>query len=229
MSLIKPLFLLAGGEPRSPESMVPSLTWALRECAGERPRVAYLGTASGDNLFFFKRMQSLLQKAGAGEVFLVPLAKRNANPAAARQALEASDAVFLSGGEVEDGMGWLFRHGLVDFLRQLREEGKLFIGMSAGSIMMGRYWVRWEDPHDDATAELFDCLGFVPTTFDTHAEDEDWKELKAALRLQGPGARGYGIPRGGLVSYDGQGRMTALGKALLCYVNDGGTVRPAEE
>lgn len=229
MSEVKPLYLLAGGEFRSPRNMVPSLTLALKECSRERPRVAYVGVASGDDLFFFRRMRLLLQEAGAGEVFLVPLAAKSADPAAARQALEAADAVFISGGEVDDGMRRLKRHGLDDFLRRLRGEGKLFIGMSAGSIMMGERWVRWKDPDDDATAELFDCLGFIHTTFDTHAEDEDWKELKAALKLQGPGAQGYGIPRGGLVSCDSRGQMAAFGKALLCYVNDGGTVRLTDD
>jgi hypothetical protein len=71
---------------------------------------------------------------------------------------------------------------------------------------------------------LFDCLGFIQTTFDTHAEDEDWKELKAALRLQGPGSKGYGIPKGGLVIVDGEGNFSTPESPLLTYVNDGGSV-----
>ena len=225
MNEIKPIFLLAGGNFHTPNSMVPSIARALKECGLEKPRVAYLGVASGDNLFFYGAIKSLLHEAEAGEVFLLRLAKTRVDLASVKRALETSDAIFISGGEVDDGMRWLERHGLVDFLRELRSQGKLFIGVSAGSIMMGTHWVRWKKPNDDATAELFDCLGFAPTTFDTHAEDEDWKELKIALQLQGPGAHGYGIPREGMVSVDNQGQMVALEKTLLCYVNNEGQVQ----
>jgi cyanophycinase-like exopeptidase len=173
---------------------------------------------------FYWSVRSLLQEAGAGDVSLLRLATTKVDLASAKRALEASDAIFLSGGEVEDGMRWLELHGLVRFLKEMRSQGKLFLGMSAGSIMMGSHWVHWDDPDDDATAELFDCLGFAPTTFDTHAEDEDWKELKVALKLQGPGTRGYGIPSGGMAIVDEQGQISTLEKPLLCYVNVEGRV-----
>ena len=225
MNETKPIFLLAGGDFHNPKSMAPSMARALRECGRQKPRVAYLGVASGDNFIFYRAVKSLLHEAGAAEVSLVRLAKTRVDLSSAKQALEAADAIFISGGEVDDGMRWLVQHGLVDFLKELRNQGKLFFGVSAGSIMMGTHWVRWENPNDDATAELFDCLGFAPTTFDTHAEDEGWKELKMALQLQGPGARGYGIPIGGMVSVDNQGQMVALEKTLLCYVNNEGQVQ----
>lgn len=221
----KPLFLLAGGRPRDPKAVVSSVKRALRECGRREPRVAYLGVASGDNMAFYLSVKSLLQEAGAGEVSLLRLALTAVDLAAVKRALEAADAVYLSGGEVDDGMRWLERHDLVGFLGEMRSQGKLFLGMSAGSIMMGTYWVRWADPDDDATAELFRCLGLAPTTFDTHAEDEDWKELKMALKLQGPGARGYGIPSGGAAIVDDQGRIAALEKPLICYANAGGQVQ----
>lgn len=227
MSEAKPLFLLAGGSPRDARSMAAAFAQALKECDREKPRVAYVGTANGDSVPFYWAMKALIQQAGAGEVSLVPLAKAKVDVSAAEQALQAADAIFISGGEVYDGMRWLTRHGLAGFLSELRNQGKVFFGVSAGTIMMGTHWVQWEDEDDDSTARLFDCLGFAPTTLDTHAEDEDWKELKMALKLQGPGARGYGIPRGGMVIVDSQGQMTAPEKPLVPYVNDEGQVRRA--
>lgn len=224
MSQAKPMILLAGDRPRDPSGMVNSLRRALRESGKEKPRVAYVGTASKDNPVFFTAIKALLKEAGAGEVGLVRLSKPKADVEAAKKALEAADVLFLSGGEVEDGIVGLARHGLDGFLKELYGQGKLFVGVSAGSIMLGSHWVRWADPDDDSTAELFGCLGLVPTVFDTHAEDEDWKELKAALRLMGPGARGYGIPRDGMISADSQGRLVNLEKELLCFVNDGGKI-----
>jgi peptidase E len=224
MSAAKPAFLLAGGRPRDPSNTIRALSRALGESGKAKPRVAYLGVASGDNLLFFNAVKALLKKAGAGDVVMPRLAKAGADLAEAKKILEAADVVFITGGEVEDGMVWLNRHGLADFVRELYSRGKLFLGMSAGSIMMGAHWVRWEDEDNDDTASLFDCLGIIPATFDTHAEDEDWKELKAALKLMGPGARGYGIPRDGMISADSMGTLVNLEKELLCYVNNGGHI-----
>jgi len=225
MNHMKPAFLLAGGRSDNPKSMVPMLAKALGECGRERPAVAYIGAANDDNLLFYESHKLLLKQAGAGKVAIVRLAKDTADAGFARAQLGEADAVFLSGGEVEDGMRRLQRHGLDSYLKELRGQGKLFIGISAGSIMMGAHWVHWDVPEDDATASLFDCLGFAPVTFDTHAEDENWKELVLALKLQGSGARGYGIPRGGMISIDGQGRPAELEKSLLPYVNESGRVR----
>lgn len=225
MSDIKLAYLLAGGRSSDPGSMSIPLSIALKECGKEKPKVAYIGTASGDNLIFFGMIKALLLKAGAGEVHMVKLAKAKINLEEAKSALENADVIFISGGEVEDGIRWLNQHGLMEFIKELRERGKVFIGVSAGSIMMGSRWVHWADPKDDSTASLFDCLGFTDTTFDTHAEDEGWRELILALKLQGKDARGYGIPIGGVITVDSQGEIKEIEKKLLCYVNDGNSVR----
>jgi len=192
------------------------------------PRVAYIGTANGDNAAFYAMMKLMLSKAGAKKVELVRLAKAKADVSAAKAKLEAADVIFLSGGEVEDGINWLKKHNLEAFLKVLFENGKRFIGVSAGSIMLGSHWVRWEDENEDDTASLFNCLGIVPLIFDTHAEDEDWKELKTALKLMGKGAHGYGIPSGGMISADSSGNTVNIVKELLVYVNDNGSVRRRE-
>ena len=218
-----PAILLAGGRPRDEGSMARMLSKAFGKTAS--PRVAYIGTANGDSLPFFTMMKLMLSRAGAKKVDFVRLAKEKADVAKAKAALEASDVVFLSGGEVEDGINWLKRHRIDDFLRTLYAQGKQFAGVSAGSIMLGSHWVRWDDENDDDTASLFDCLGIVPAIFDTHAENEDWKELDTALKLMGDGARGYGIPSGGMISADSAGNLVNLEKELLLFVNEDGLVR----
>lgn len=229
MNRVKPVFLLAGGNFKHPRSMVPLMARALNECGASSPRVAYIGAASGDNPAFFLAMKALLGKAGAAEVVLVRLAKNGADLPSARQVLDTADAVFLSGGEVDDGMRWLELHGMVDFLAELRSRGKLFFGVSAGSIMMGTHWVHWDQQGNDDTAKLFRCLGFAPTIFDTHAEDEDWKELKTALRLKGSGSRGYGIRKGGMVIVDNQGRMEEAEQSLIPFINIGGQIQQEQK
>ena len=219
----KPAFLLAGGRASGLADMTRMISRAYGGV--QRPLVAYIGAANGDSALFFKMMKTFLMRAGAGKVVFARLAKEKINLAEAKDILSSADVVFLSGGEVEDGMNWLAKHQLTGFLRELYREGKQFAGVSAGSIMLGNRWVRWEDPKDDGTAELFDCLCVVPAIFDTHAEDEDWVELKTALKLMGDGARGYGIPIGGMICAGSDGAIANLEKEYLTFVNDGGQVR----
>jgi peptidase E len=228
MSPAKPAILLAGGQPRSPAALTAALSQALAAVGQAKPRVAYIGTANQDSMPFFTMIKALLQGAGAGQVDLVKLARRGASVAEAQSILSAADVIFLSGGEVEDGIAGLAKAGLVPMLHDLFSQGRLFIGVSAGSIMMGSHWVRWAKPDDDVTAELFPCLGLVPAVFDTHAEDEDWHELKTALRLLGPGSQGYGIPSGGVISASGQGELTNQIGRLLVFANIGGQVQRIE-
>ena len=221
-----PAYLLAGGRSGDESSMTRMLAQAFGKTP--KPRIAYIGTANGDNPAFFAMMKLMLMKAGAKKIDLLRLAKEKADIDKAKTILDSADVVFLSGGEVEDGMNWLKKHRLVEFLIGLYKQGKQFVGVSAGTIMLGNYWVRWEDEDDDSTASLFTCLGIIPATFDTHGEDEDWKELKTALRLRGDGIRGYGIPRGGMISADSRGTLVNIEKSMLIYVNENGKIRLAE-
>ena len=133
--------------------------------------------------------------------------------------------VFMSGGDVELGMRRVAEIGIAPFLRQLHRDGKPFFGASAGSIMLGRSWVRWDDPDDDATAKTFSCLGLADVICDTHAEDDEWVELKTALRLNGAGV-GYGIPRGSALRVDGDGGLVAIGKPVVRFERRNGDVVP---
>ena len=219
----KPAILFAGGRPAGASDASRLISGAFE--AFKDPTVAYIGAASGDSFVFFKMMQSLLKRAGAKKVTFVRLAKEKIDVNEAKGILSGADIVFFSGGEVEDGIDWIRKHGLADFLRDAFDGGKQFVGMSAGSIMLGAHWVRWDDPKDNSTARVFDCLGIVPAVFDTHAEDEDWIELKTVLKLMGDGARGYGLPAGGVISADHSGNLVNLEKEYLTFVNENGEIR----
>jgi len=218
-----PAILVAGGKPRDLTAMARMMSYTLKKL--HKPLVAYIGTANGDSLVFFQFMKAVLKKAGAEKVVFVRLAKKDPDLDAARKILSNADVIFLSGGEVEDGMNWLNKHDLIGFLKELYNAGKCFMGVSAGVIMMGTHWVHWDIEGDDSTSKLFDCLAFTPVLFDVHAEDEDWIELKAALRLLGPGARAYGLPGGCMISADSLGTLVNLEKEYLIFINEGGEVR----
>ncbi len=218
------IYLLAGGRGSLRTDRDPLLTRVLASCGVPQPSIAYVGAASGDSQPFFSMISRHLRRCGAGRVTLAPLAGKRGKLEKARAILESADIVFISGGDVEAGMEVLEERQILPFLRELFERGKPFFGTSAGSIMLGWQWVRWEDPDDDATASLFPCMGFAPIVCDTHGEAEEWEELHTLLRLTPEGTFGYGIPTGaGLCVYP-DGTLEALGAPVHRYAKSGGVV-----
>jgi len=185
------IYLLAGNPRARSGKPDPAMRAFFREVGKAKPRVAYIGTASEDDREFFEAMRARLQGSGAGEVELVPLCGATADPVAAR-----ADAVFVSGGDVAGGMeSLLAQDGAVSALRERFEAGIPFMGLSAGSIMLSRGWVRWAE-EDGGQDTLIECLGFAPIYCDVHGEADGWDELKALLRLLPKGSVGYAIRAG---------------------------------
>ncbi len=159
---------------------------------------------------FASGMRQCSRKAGAGSVTAAALAGRRANVQAAAAVIESADLVFLSGGDVKAGMDLLSERGIVPVLRQAHKAGIPFLGISAGSIMLCRAWLKWNDPDDDEGAELFPCLGFARICCDTHGEKDGWGELKAMLALQPMGTAGYGIVSGSALLVEPDGSLSVL-------------------
>jgi peptidase E len=220
----KPIYLLAGGAGSRRFSRDPVLSRAIESCGVKEPTIAYIGAASGDNKAFFKMISVFMHRAGAGEVALAPLVGKRVKIEKTRETLESADMIFVSGGDVEEGMAALAEHDMLPFLRGLHAGGKPFAGLSAGSIMLAKEWIVWDDPDDDSTASLFPCMGLARVYCDTHGEDEEWEELRALLRLVPEGMSGYGITSGaGLVVRPG-GALEALGGPVHCFAKIGGRV-----
>ena len=208
-----PLHLLAGGPGSDASHMTSLLAEALRTSGAAHPRVACVGAANGDHPGFFRRMDALFKAAGAGAFELAPTASATDH---ARTVLARADAIFMSGGDVAAGMETLRAAGLVPLLAERHAAGVPFVGLSAGSIMLSQQWIAWSDPDDDATAAPFDCLGFAPLLCDTHAEEDDWNELRALLEFQQPGTRGYGITSRAMLRVHPDGRTEAIGGDVVC-------------
>ena len=222
----KPVYLLAGGGPPKPRHRPdPLAEEALQQAGVSNPSVAYIGTASGDNAGFCMMISRLLRKAGAGEVRLAPLCGRRADPQEAMRVIESCDIVFVSGGDVEAGMDALAKRGMIGFLRSQYSGGKPFFGVSAGSIMLAKNWVRWKDPDGHSSAELFTCLGIAQVYCDTHDEEDDWEELKALTGLIPPDSISYGIPSGMGLATNPDGSVRALGGAVPRFKNVDGRVK----
>lgn len=222
-----PLYLLAGGHGRTRQEPDPLLLDLFSKSDRQRPSIAYVGAASGDDRDFHKAIAAAFREAGAGTVRLAATASAQADLDETRAILSGSDLVFISGGDVEAGMRVLQERGLLPFLKRLHAGGKPFFGLSAGSIMLARSWVRWSDPANDDTAEKFACLDLAPILCDTHAEAEGWEELQSLLSLcRRSGITGYGIPSGGALRVTPDGRVAALGKPATRFQSQGGHVIP---
>jgi peptidase E len=220
----KPVILIAGGRRsvarRGPDPLIQE---ALQFSAIAKPSIAYVGAASGDSPIFRAMIGKMLRKAGAGEIRPAPLCSSRSDPQKAMRVIEDCPVVFVSGGDVEEGMRVLEEKEMIEFLRDQYQKGKLFIGASAGSIMLAKNWVRWMDSEVESSAELFPCLGIARIHCDTHDED-DWEELQALARLVPDGSICYGIPAGAALATYLDGSIRALGEEVHRFMRKNGKV-----
>ena len=223
MSTLKPVYLFAGGRTSNPQT--PLFHEVFVESGTTSPAIAYVGVASGENEPFYLSTAATLKAAGAYKIIKAVLSPEKADIKKAKDIMESSDIVYISGGDVAQGMRILREKNTVDFLVNLYREGKLFLGRSAGSIMLAQEWIRWRDPEDDATAEVFPCLGIAPVICDTHGEAEGWEELQALLALEKENTIGYGIVSGTAMKVFPDGKIEALGGAVHQYIKSNGTVK----
>jgi peptidase E len=225
MCEIKPVYLLAGGRSANRRAYDFLVREAFRESGKEFPSVGYVGTANDDDMGFFSSMAGMFRENGAGEVKHALLAAENADISRAKYILKHADIIFIGGGDVATGIQKIKERGITNFLAELYQEGKPFLGLSAGSIMLAEKWVRWRNPDDDTTAEVFPCLKIAPVLCDTHDEESGWEELKVLLMIEKSGTTGYGIATGTALKVFPDGRLVALGGAVHQYVSQDGTVK----
>jgi peptidase E len=220
----QPVYLFAGGRGKTIFSSFKEMGKVLQGF-GEKPEIAVVGVASlKDNRLVYTLMSTLIKSGCRSKVCRVPIAHPEADMDQAKEIMQRADAVFLGGGDAEIGMQILKDKNMAGFLVELAKQGKPFLGASAGTIMMCREWVRWRNPDDDTTAELFPCLGLAPFICDTHAEGDNWVELKTALQLENPGTVGYGIPSGAYLKVWLDGRLEAFIKPVARFTRMDGRV-----
>jgi peptidase E len=227
MNSKKNIYLMAGGRGAKATDIVMKAIF--QELNVPKPAIAYIGAASGDDKNFFGFIGDMIKRGGDCQLTQVFLSAKEADVDKARDILNRSDAVFMSGGDVEAGMQGLQEKGLGPFFKELYESGKLFFGASAGSIMLASEWVRWTDPDDDSSAEMFPCLNIAPVLCDTHAEADKWEELQWALKLKEAGLIGYGIATNSCLKVTPGGQLQALGGPVARFSRQGAQVSPLDD
>ena len=221
----QPIYLLAAGHGKGISATFSDVGRILKSLNKAKPSVAYIGVASmRDNWSVYSTVSRLIKRRSYCRINRVLIAPQKADLNVAREKLLGADAVFFSGGDVEAGMQVLKEKGMIDFFRKLAKTDKLFFGISAGSIMLGREWVRWRNPDDNSTAELFPCLGIAPIICDTHDEADDWAELKTLLRLERDGTLGYGITSGSCLKVYPDGGLDVENGSVARYILQNGKV-----
>ncbi|HVV88374.1 MAG TPA: Type 1 glutamine amidotransferase-like domain-containing protein [Kofleriaceae bacterium] len=203
-------YLIAGAGPSTSRRSV-RFHAACAAALGPSPTIAYVGACAGDDPTFAARVQALVF-GPAARVVPVSLTSRTAT-STLRARLAGADLVFFTGGDVERGMQLVDERGLAPYLRDLARAGKPMEGLSAGAILLGRQWIAYPE---GAEPRLFDCLGVVPATFDTHGEEDGWSELRDLARRAPAGDVVYGIPSHGAARWDGA-TLHALGVPLARF------------
>lgn len=137
--------------------------------APERPRVCYLGTASGDSVNGISAFHSAFAgsdvRASHLELFTMP------NVPDVRSHLLAQDVLWVGGGSVANLLAVWRVHHLDEVLRECWESGVVLAGVSAGSIC-------WSvgGPTDSYGNDLRlspPGLGFLPYGNGVHYDSED--------------------------------------------------------
>ena len=136
-----------------------------------------------------------------------------------RAVVDRADLVFVSGGDATHGAKVLARTGAAGWMREAHARGTPMMGVSAGAIDLGAWWIDWPEDEDapEEQADLVGCIGILPGhVFDTHDEEDGWGELHVASRLlarRGGKARFLGIPTKGALVFDERGAMEVVGES----------------
>jgi peptidase E len=150
-----------------------------------RPKVRFLGTATGDNPFATERFyeQWPTTRCDPGDVRLFGVPDRPAD-----RLLEA-DAIIVSGGNTANLLAVWRAHGIDGTVREAWERGTVLAGWSAGAIC----W--FESGVTDSFSEELDpidgCLGFLTGSMCPHYDSEERRRpLYAELVREGTLAPG---------------------------------------
>jgi peptidase E len=108
-------------------------TYMLEVAGGERPKVCFLPSASGDADHYIVRFYRHFSPARC-EPSHVSLFRRDCGVADIRSHLLAQDLIYVGGGSVVSLLGVWRAHGLDAILRECWEAGVALCGLSAGSL-----------------------------------------------------------------------------------------------
>ena len=162
-----PQIVAMGGGGFSMEPANPLLDDYVMGLTGvARPKIAFLGTASGDSVAYADRFRWVFQ-APRARATVISTFQRGATDL--RDEVLAQDVIYVGGGNTVNLLAIWRAHGLDRILREAWRRGVVLTGVSAGALC----W--FEGGTTDSygpIAPLRDGLGFLPGSFSPHYDGE---------------------------------------------------------
>jgi peptidase E len=154
-----------GGGGFSMESGNPLLDDYVLGLSGERPRVCFLPSASGDADHYIVRFYRAFS-ADRCEASHISLFRREQGPEDLRAHLLEQDLIYVGGGSVVSLLGVWRAHGIDSILREAWERGVVLCGLSAGSLC----WFSEAVTGFHGTPQQVEGLGLLPFSNCVHYE-----------------------------------------------------------
>lgn len=186
-----------GGFQMEPED--PRLDDYVLALAGKpRPRVTFLGTASGDRAELLATFQRLFSPTRC-EATVLPLFRREHGDL--RAFVLSQDVVYVGGGNTLNLLAIWRAHGLGPILREAWEAGVVLAGVSAGALCWFEGGVT--DSFGPELAPLCDGLGLLGGSFCPHYRNEPGRVEAYDRALLGGLVGGYGVDDGVALHFQG--------------------------
>jgi peptidase E len=187
-----------GGFSMEPDNLALD-AYVLSRTGKDRPRVAFVPTASGDSeryaLNFFRAFARLPCVPS-----LLPLFQREAFDL--RAFVLAQDAVYVGGGNTANLLAVWRLHGLDAILREAWERGVVLAGISAGSICW--FEAGTTDSFGPTLRALHGALGFLPGSHCPHYDGEAQRRpLYRRLVAEGALPDGWACDDGAAIRWEG--------------------------
>ncbi len=179
---------------------------ALRLTGRDRPRLALVTTAGGDDRTTLTRLYGAFRGWSVDVTHLELFSMPNAEP---RELLLDQDIIWVGGGSVANLLAVWRTHGLDSIMREAWEAGIVLTGVSAGSIC-------WHvggptDSFGPLLRPVTDGLGFLPYGNGVHYDSEEQRRpLLHQLVGDGVLPASYATDDGAGVLYEGTDAVAVL-------------------
>jgi dipeptidase E len=196
-----------GGFSMDPDTLLDDhILDIARERRGQtRPRVCFLGTASGDADGYLARFYSAFaRRAEASHLALFVRTETHIE-----RFLLDQDVVYVGGGNTANMLAIWRVHGIDQLMREAWEQGTILWGASAGMIC----W--FEQGITDSFGpqlEAMDCLGFLPGSACPHYDGEERRRPRYRELVDGGLGEGLAADDGVALHYVG----TELQEIVSC-------------
>lgn len=197
------IIALGGGGFSDGESLAVD-RYVLRQARRARPRVAFVGTASGDAETYVERFMQAFSGLDCVPTHL-PFFRRTPE---LRDFVAEQDVIYVGGGNTRSMLAVWREWGLPELLREAWESGTVLAGISAGAICWFEQGVT--DSGADGLCSI-EGLGFLPGSCCPHYDGEaERRPAYHSMVAQGRIASGFALDDAAAVHFTGRGLHQAV-------------------